>query len=113
MNVDPRQLISGYFDDTLNENEHVRLTEWINANPANARQFADASLLHDRLRDELVVQATLTPEEVSGRPKPRQLGRGGLVVPRQCFQESRPRWSSSRWSGAGWESRRPRPPRSN
>lgn len=53
MSLDPQSLINGYLDETLSSAEHAALQDWLKAAPENARQFAAASLLHDRLRAEL------------------------------------------------------------
>lgn len=50
---DARRLIDGYFDDVLTEQEHVELNRWLQADPEHAIIFAEASLLHDRLRNVL------------------------------------------------------------
>jgi hypothetical protein len=52
MNLDSHALISGYLDETLTSSEHDLLRTWLHKSPANARQFAEAVLLHDRLRGE-------------------------------------------------------------
>lgn len=51
-NFDPQTAISGYVDDILTEAEHAALSDWLKADAANAKQFAAAMLLHDRLRIE-------------------------------------------------------------
>ncbi len=55
MSLDPQSLINGYLDETLSPEEHAALQEWLQAAPENARHFAAASLLHDRLRTEFSV----------------------------------------------------------
>ncbi len=54
---DPRQLISGYCDETLSAVEEKQLVVWLNASHQNAQQFAQALLLHDRLRVEVGAMA--------------------------------------------------------
>ena len=49
MNDHIRQLIHGYLDDLLTSEEFVELQGWLAADPQHAREFADLSLLHDRL----------------------------------------------------------------
>lgn len=56
MKQNPRDLIDGYFDDTLSSDQQVELGKWLNADPQHARQFAQASLVHDRLRNILAVE---------------------------------------------------------
>jgi hypothetical protein len=70
MTRDPNDLISGYFDESLSADEHAAMTEWIRSDPEHARQFADAALLHDRLRDELVADATLQAAQRSLQATP-------------------------------------------
>ena len=48
-----RELIDGYLDDALTADQQAELSAWIKANPENARIFAEAMLLHDRLRNTL------------------------------------------------------------
>ncbi len=55
MMTNPRELIDGYFDDRLTVEQHEALSEWIKANPENARIFANATLLHDRLRNTFAI----------------------------------------------------------
>jgi hypothetical protein len=57
---DPRNLIDGYFDETLSSDEHLELSQWIKADPQNARAFAQAALLHDRLRNLIELQTGST-----------------------------------------------------
>ena len=52
MTLEPNPLIHGYLDETLSADELAALTCWLKATPENARQFAQAILLHDRLRGE-------------------------------------------------------------
>jgi hypothetical protein len=52
MNLDSQALITGYLDETLTPSEHDLLKKWLNESRANAQQFAEAVLLHDRLRGE-------------------------------------------------------------
>ncbi|TWU16177.1 hypothetical protein [Allorhodopirellula heiligendammensis] len=49
-----QDLISGYIDDSLSREQLQELSEWINFEPSNARQFASALLLHDRLRNHFI-----------------------------------------------------------
>ena len=63
MTVDPRSLVSGYLDDTLSPEEHSILQAWLKESPANARQFADDVLLHDRLRGEHLALDALAQSE--------------------------------------------------
>lgn len=53
MNDELDTLISAYFDQTLSEEQLGELETWINADPENARRFADAVYLEERLGAEL------------------------------------------------------------
>ena len=61
MSGEIEEKISGYFDGTLGEEEFAKLSDWIKADPANARQFAREAMLHDRLQSEM--QAAAKPSE--------------------------------------------------
>jgi hypothetical protein len=69
---DPRELIDGYFDDTLTADQLKSLSAWIKADPNNARAFAQSSLLHDRLRNTFAIA-----EEVPVKFTLPWEGRGG------------------------------------
>ena len=47
------ELISGYLDESLSEADQQELAAWIKADPAHAREFARAVMLHDRLNSEV------------------------------------------------------------
>jgi hypothetical protein len=55
---DPRGLIDGYLDDTLTADQQEELSAWIKVHPEHARTFAEAMLLHDRLRNTLAAYET-------------------------------------------------------
>lgn len=55
MNDAAARLIGGYLDDLLTVQQHEELATWIKASPENAHRFASAIMLHDRLRNEMVV----------------------------------------------------------
>ncbi|QDU98607.1 hypothetical protein [Lignipirellula cremea] len=57
MSIDAPQLIHGYLDDSLSEEEQQLLSEWIKSDAQHAQAFAAAVLLHDRLRDECTMLA--------------------------------------------------------
>lgn len=61
MNELPRDLIDGYFDDCLTEDEHRALSDWIKSDPEHARVFAREAMLHDRLRN-LLAESTSSSE---------------------------------------------------
>jgi hypothetical protein len=50
MTDSPSDLIDGYLDDLLSPAQEAELVAWIKSDPAQARQFARAVLLHDRLQ---------------------------------------------------------------
>ena len=54
MTRESQRLIDGYLDQTLSPDECAELNRWLKEATANAHQFAQASLLHDRLRGELL-----------------------------------------------------------
>lgn len=53
MTNDPLQLISGYFDDQLNEDEFAALHAWLLEDPEHMRLFVRHSFLHSRVHDIL------------------------------------------------------------
>ena len=55
---DNRELIDGYLDEALTSDQQEELSAWIKANPEHARIFAEAMLLHDRLRNTLSTAET-------------------------------------------------------
>lgn len=62
MTLDPQTLIDGYLDETLSSEEHVAFAQWLQETPQHRQQFANAVLLHDRLRGELLAMSAMTPE---------------------------------------------------
>ena len=62
-------LIHGYLDETLTAEQQNELANWIKAGPENARRFAEAVLLHDRLRTELLVGAFIAEEQEAAHAK--------------------------------------------
>lgn len=55
-------LIDGYLDELLTADEHQQLAQWIKADPSHARQFAEAVMLHDQLRADMLAADVLTAE---------------------------------------------------
>ena len=55
---DNRELIDGYLDEALTADQQEELSAWIKANSEHARIFAEAMLLHDRLRNTLSTAET-------------------------------------------------------
>ncbi len=74
---DPQQLIDGYFDEALAAEQHEALSHWIKANPDHARIFAEASLLHDRLRNTLAMDAVSVAIDQSSTTETSQGWLGG------------------------------------
>jgi hypothetical protein len=74
-------LIDGYLDDVLTIEQHEELSAWIRSSPENARTFAAAVILHDRLRNEMVIsgerQGVSPPSHFARctQPKPEPLRR--------------------------------------
>lgn len=63
MTKQPAELIEGYFDDMLTAEEQALLSDWIKSDPRHASEFAQASLLHDRLRSHFSVGDTARPAD--------------------------------------------------
>ncbi len=59
MTLEPKQLIDGYLDETLSVGEQGVLNCWLKESPQNAQEFAQAILLHDRLRGEHLALAAM------------------------------------------------------
>lgn len=67
---DMDELTSGYFDESLSDEDMTVLSDWIKDDPANARQFAKASMVHDRLHGEM---GSLDENKIVAFPKRRRL----------------------------------------
>jgi hypothetical protein len=50
MSVDAERLINGHLDGTLTTDERASLCEWLKASSENADRFAQAVMLHNRIR---------------------------------------------------------------
>ncbi|MEM7391907.1 MAG: FecR family protein [Verrucomicrobiota bacterium] len=73
--------INGYLDHSLSTDEEKDLADWIKADPANAKRFAMATMLHDRLHSEIQAAAedeSFRGEKVVRFPAARHLGRRWL-----------------------------------
>lgn len=57
-----QDLIDGYLDELLTADEHQQLAQWIKSDPSHARQFAEAIMLHDQLRADMLAAEVLTAE---------------------------------------------------
>lgn len=60
-----RELINGYLDGVLSDDQQTELAAWIEADPANADQFADAVFLDNRLHAEVNAAQYKTPSAVA------------------------------------------------
>ncbi len=57
-----QEFIDGYLDELLTADEQYQLADWIKADPSHARQFAEAVMLHDQLRADMLAADVLTAE---------------------------------------------------
>lgn len=78
MTPELRELIDGYFDDILNEQQLSALSEWLRADPEHTRIFARASILHDQLRNALSADRELAVLNDLKALSKRNLTRGWL-----------------------------------
>lgn len=78
--LDSQPLIDGYLDDTLTPDQHVAFKQWLAESPENRRTFAEAVLLHDRLRSECLAMAETSSEAHSFTTAPVT---AALTAPRQ------------------------------
>lgn len=58
MTNNPQELIGFALDDVLSDAEFVEFHHWLKSSPDHVKQFAEAALLHDRLRGELLAMPT-------------------------------------------------------
>ena len=65
-------LINGYLDETLSLEQHLALESWIRDNPEHAKQFIEATLLHDQLRSQMLAVQVMS--ELESRPGPISRG---------------------------------------
>lgn len=71
MNLDLQQLVNGYLDGVLTEEQEGELNAWVKAGPENATVFADMVHFHDRLHNVIRAQMPLaTPHETTANPAP-------------------------------------------
>ena len=61
MKLDPKTLVDGYLDETLSSEEHSSFVQWLHESPQNRQRFAEAALLHDRLRGEILAMSSTAP----------------------------------------------------
>lgn len=54
MSSSVEDLMDGYFDESLSQEQFQQLNQWIKSDPLHAQRFASELLLHDRLRNEFV-----------------------------------------------------------
>jgi anti-sigma factor RsiW len=63
----PQELISDYFDGTIDADGAARLSAWLSEDPVNARELVRAAMLHQGVRDLLNGRHMLSePEYVAG-----------------------------------------------
>lgn len=88
MSASATDLIHGYLDEALTAEQQVELANWIKESPEHSRQFAEAVLLHDRLRAEMLAGAVLETRSVSeGLPREtRSVGEGQLKATRSVSE---------------------------
>ncbi len=68
MMVDPTSLIAGFLDETLSAEKHAALSEWLRESVGHRRRFAQAMLLHDRLRGEFLAATAMAPPVAGPAP---------------------------------------------
>jgi hypothetical protein len=71
VNLTPSEWISRYLDDEMSEAELVEFHEWLRT-PEHAALFARASLLHDRIRSELLAADVVPSQSVAPQPAVRR-----------------------------------------
>lgn len=78
----PLELIHGYLDLTLNQDEMIQLETWIKTSPENTKQFVEMILIHERLRSEFLAMDQNVFQNMSEvHPKlKRQLSRRILTL---------------------------------
>ncbi|MCY2983780.1 MAG: hypothetical protein NTY15_09095 [Planctomycetota bacterium] len=74
MNPAPHDMIDGYFDEILTPEQLASLSDWIKSSPENARVFANAALLHDRMRNAMG-ESALVHDVPPSKVAVRSLGR--------------------------------------
>jgi hypothetical protein len=72
MTFDPDFLIHAYIDQTATSSEESELSAWIQADPANARKFAEAIRLHDALRNAATLGQPLRTQRAESVPRERR-----------------------------------------
>lgn len=77
MKQDPRQLVHGYLDGVLTEEQEAELNDWIKASPANAAAFADMVRFHDRLHNIIQAGPTSCPPPSNPVSQPSPFGGAG------------------------------------
>lgn len=75
MTFHPREQIARYLDGELTPPEQLEFERWLNSSPIHLQELARASLLHDRLRDEL--HARQVANALSGDQPARPATSGG------------------------------------
>jgi hypothetical protein len=92
--MDFERLISDYFDDALTPQEVDALFQWIRSDPAYARQFASAALLHRRLEHRLsamcLLENSLSAPAIATASPPSQRN-----LKKRAWRGSRHVWGSA------------------
>lgn len=94
---DMATLINCYLDETLSDEDHVVLFAWIKTSEENAGQFAQALLLHDRLRGEHLAQVAVEHVDLLSEEDQREHTKSVLDSPRRRWQ---PRLTAVTFAGA-------------
>lgn len=69
----PLELIHGYLDLTLNQDEMIQLETWIKTSPENTKEFIELILIHEQLRSEyLVMDHNIFQNNTEVNPKLKQ-----------------------------------------
>ncbi|KLU04994.1 putative transmembrane protein [Rhodopirellula islandica] len=85
-------LIDGYLDESLSQEQFQQLNQWIKSDPLHAQRFASAMLLHDRLRNEFTTKEFTTNEFMAEHSMSGQSTAGQSTVndPRPEQADERP-----------------------
>lgn len=71
--AEPVTLIHAYLDGLLSDGEQRELEEWLAADPANAKTFAEFAVLHDQLHNEFASRSLLAEGEAEAATEPQSL----------------------------------------
>ncbi|WP_010587197.1 hypothetical protein [Schlesneria paludicola] len=89
MNLEPDDLINGHLDACLSVDEQRALNDWLKQSPDNARRFALATLLHNRIQVEYQsLNATLDQLDsvrIATAPRSRATRRVAIFASAACL----------------------------